>query len=293
MSTDFSGIASSLASAGYGDDAASVLATCQTLLDVQEQASQQEFRDFRDAVGWHPKIFSKLLTIGKDERLFDYATDLPASYTAIYALASLSDEEFAAAGEEGVISTSSSVRFINDWVKARRLHGNAVVEEIALTLTVRRSKTAEEVDALLAILKGAADAAGASLRVGAGSVREAVAGERQATAEQVLALLVARMDTVVRSADPALLEQFSVSSGEGLAKGEMRQFTGFLVRSTGSTDAMWEHHGKDYCLKVCLEFNSTTSRAQRFNYKKRLLEVKEKHPELGGTVDQCLEEWCK
>ena len=172
MSTDFSDIASSLASAGYGGDAASVLATCQTLLDVQDQASQQEFRDFRDAVGWHPKIFSKLLTIGKDERLFDYATDLPASYTAIYALASLSDEEFAAAGEEGVISTSSSVRFINDWVKARRLHGNAVVEEIALTLTVRRSRSAEEVDALLASLKSVADAAGASLRVGTGSVRK-------------------------------------------------------------------------------------------------------------------------
>ena len=293
MSTDFSDIASSLASAGYGDDAASVLATCQTLLDVQEQASQQEFRDFRDAVGWHPKIFSKLLTIGKDERLFDYATDLPASYTAIYALASLNDEEFAAAGEEGVISTSSSVRFINNWVKARRLHGNAVVEEIALTLTVRRSRSAEEVDALLASLKNAADAAGASLRVGSGSVRETVAGERQTTAEQILELLVGRMDAVVASADPALVEQFSVASGEALAKGEMRQFTGFLVRATGSTDAMWQHHGKDYCLKVCLEFNSTTSRAQRFNYKKRLLEVKEKHPELGGTVDQCLEEWCK
>ena len=54
----------------------------------------------------------------------------------------------------------------------------------------------------------------------------------------------------------------------------MRQFTGFLVRATGSTDAMWQHHGKDYRLKVCLEFNSTTSRAQRFNYKKQLLEVK-------------------
>ena len=292
MSTDFSDIASSLASAGYGDDAASVLATCQTLLDVQEQASQQEFRDFRDAVGWHPKIFSKLLTIGKDERLFDYATDLPASYTAIYALASLNDEEFAAAGEEGVISTSSSVRFINDWSRHDGYTATLLLRDCP-DLTVRRSRSAEEVDALLASLKNAADAAGASLRVGSGSVRETVAGERQTTAEQILELLVGRMDAVVASADPALVEQFSVASGEALAKGEMRQFTGFLVRATGSTDAMWQHHGKDYCLKVCLEFNSTTSRAQRFNYKKRLLEVKEKHPELGGTVDQCLEEWCK
>ena len=176
-------------------------------------------------------------------------------------------------------------------MKAGRLHGNSVVEEIALTLTVRRSKSAYEVDALLAILKGAADAAGASLRICSGSVKEAVAGERQTTAKQVLALLVARMDAVVKSADPALLDQFSVSSGEVLAKGEMRHLTVFLVHGTGSTDAMWQHHGKDCFLKVCLEFNSTTSRAQRFNYKKQLLEVKEKHPELGGTVDQCLVEW--
>ena len=293
MGAEFLSIAAALASGGYGETAEAVLATGQALLHVQKETSLQEFRDFRDAVGWHPKIFSKLLMIGKDPRLLPHVSDLPTSYTAIYALASLSDEEFAAAAKEGVISPSASVRFIGDWTKARRLHGNAVVEEIALTLTVRRSKSAEEVDALLATLKGAADAAGASLMVGTGSVRETVAGERQSTAEQILALLVGRMDTVVKSADPALLKQFNVASGEALVKGEMRQFTGFLVRATGSTDAMWEHHGKDYCLKVCLEFNSTTSRAQRFNYKKRLLEVKERHPELGGTVDQCLEEWCK
>ena len=104
MSTDFFDIALSLASSGDGDDAAWVLATGQTLLDVQEKGSQQGFRGFRDAVGWHPKIFSKLLTIGKDARLFAHVSDLPTSYTAIYALASLNDEEFAAAAEEGDIT---------------------------------------------------------------------------------------------------------------------------------------------------------------------------------------------
>jgi len=54
MSTDFFDIALSLASPGDGDDAAWVLATGQTLLDVQEKGSQQGFRGFRDAVGWHP-----------------------------------------------------------------------------------------------------------------------------------------------------------------------------------------------------------------------------------------------
>ena len=41
MSTDFFDIALSLASSGDGDDAAWVLATGQTLLDVQEKGSQQ------------------------------------------------------------------------------------------------------------------------------------------------------------------------------------------------------------------------------------------------------------
>tara|TARA_B100000579_G_scaffold393096_1_gene369479 strand:+ start:333 stop:503 length:171 start_codon:yes stop_codon:yes gene_type:complete len=56
---------------------------------------------------------------------------------------------------------------------------------------------------------------------------------------------------------------------------------------------MWEQHEIDYCKKVSMEFNRTDSKAQRFNYKKRLMEVKEKHPELGTTVDDCLEKYCR
>jgi len=78
-----------------------------------------------------------------------------------------------------------------------------------------------------------------------------------------------------------------------LAQAEMRVFTGFLVKSSGSSSAMWEQHEIDYCKKVSMEFNRTDSKAQRFNYKKRLMEVKEKHPELGTTVDDCLEKYCR
>jgi hypothetical protein len=40
---------------------------------------------------------------------------------------------------------------------------------------------------------------------------------------------------------------------------------------------------------VALEFNRTESRAQRFNYRKRLLEVKGKHQHLAELVDDLLE----
>ena len=86
--------------------------------------------------------------------------------------------------------------------------------------------------------------------------------------------------------------EVSVTHFYGLNLKESATISGFLVKSTGSSSAMWERHGIDYCKKVSMEFNRTDSKAQRFNYKKRLLEVKERHPQLGSVVDKCLENYC-
>ena len=88
--------AKDLASRGYGESAASVLNTGKRLAEIQEKISADDFRVFRDQVAWHPKVFSKVLTIGKDSRLTKYCKDLPDSYSAIYAISLLTDEDFAA-----------------------------------------------------------------------------------------------------------------------------------------------------------------------------------------------------
>ena len=282
-----------LASSGYGEDAASVVATGRKLAEIQDKASPSDFRIFRDQVGWHPKVFSKVLTIGRDKRLDGHIKDLPDSYSAIYAFSLLTDPEFTAAVKEGILNSTASVRFISDWTKTHRLHGNAVVDEISIVLTTKKSLGEEKTEELINALKTSAASFGASIRIGSGTKSEVIAGEREGTADTLLAELSKRMDVVTKSANPQLLEQFPVASGADLAQAEMRVFTGFLVKSTGSSSAMWEQHGTDYCKKVSMEFNRTDSKAQRFNYKKRLMEVKEKHPELGRTVDDCLEKYCR
>jgi len=284
--------AKDLASRGYGESAASVLNTGKRLAEIQEKISADDFRVFRDQVAWHPKVFSKVLTIGKDSRLTKYCKDLPDSYSAIYALALLTDEDFAAAVKEGVVSSTASVRFITDWSKTRQLHGNAVVDEIPIVLTARKSLGEAKTAELLEALKNTAAQFGANIRTGSGSKSEVIAEERESIATTLLESLSKRMDVVVKSSDPQLCQQFGVKNGSQLARAEMRVFTGFLVKTTGSSAAMWERHGTDYCEKVSFEFNSTDSRAQRFNYKKRLLEVKERHPQLGAVVDKCLENYC-
>ena len=101
--------------------------------------------------------------------------------------------------------------------------------------------------------------------------------------------LTGDLNPVVEDAPAALLKDFEVSSAEDLAAGEIRTLTGVLVRLCGSSEGMWETYGAIYCRKVALEFNRTDSRAQRFNYRKMLLEVKGKHPHLADLVDALLE----
>jgi len=289
---DLTKAAKDLASRGYGESAASVLNTGKRLAAIQDKTSPDDFRVFRSEVSWHPKVFSKVLTIGKDSRLERHLKDLPDSYSAIYALSLLSDEDFAAAVKEGIVSSTASVRFITDWSKTRQLHGNAVVDEIPIVLTARKSLGEEKTAELLDALKNTAAQFGANIRTGSGTKSEVIAEERESIADALSEGLTKRMDVVVKSSDPQLCQQFGVKNGSQLARAEMRVFTGFLVKTTGSSSAMWERHGTDYCEKISFEFNSTDSRAQRFNYKKRLLEVKERHSQLGTVVDKCLENYC-
>jgi len=49
----------------------------------------------------------------------------------------------------------------------------------------------------------------------------------------------------------------------------------------------------DYIHKVALEYLRTTNRAQRFNYRRRLNEVAESHPNLAQKIQVILDKWMK
>jgi hypothetical protein len=56
----------------------------------------------------------------------------------------------------------------------------------------------------------------------------------------------------------------------------MRDFLKFINRTAGSASVALETYGKQYCLKLALEYNRmSNTRANRFNYKKKLEELAE------------------
>lgn len=283
-------LAADLAQKGYGDTAQQVLKTAQVLVQQEHQLSAEDLRGFRDGTTWHPKVFSKLLCIGKDQRLLGMAERLPASYSSIYPLTTLSDAELKAAVSVGIVRPDASSREILDWIKVKRLEGMDLPETITLSATSKAALTQERKVALLAALQQAAEPFGISIEEGTADrgTRRATKASRELRSDDLLQRLTNDLKQAVLDAPQALLDEFGVSDAASLADGEIRVLTGVLMRSCGGSKGMWETYGKQYCLKVALEFNKTESRAQRFNYRKRLLDVKEKHPDLSEFIDYLL-----
>ena len=252
----------------------------------------QDFQILCKGTGWHPKVITKLLAIGRDKRLVPLLPQLPGSYSAIYPFTTLTDAELNLAVSEGTCRPDASSREVLDWIKVKRLEGMDLPETLAYVGTSVDPLSKERKAALLAALQQAALSFGVTVVEGSAKevgTRKATKASRETIAQQLLHQLTADLTPVVEEAPQSLLQEFEVTSAEDLATGEIRTLTGVLVRLAGSSEGMWESYGPHYCRKVALEFNRTESRAQRFNYRKRLLEVKGKHQQLADLVDALLE----
>ena len=283
--------AAELAAKGQGKTAQEVLDTGQTLAVMEQRLTPEDFQTLCKGTGWHPKVITKLLVIGRDKRLLPLIPQLPGSYSAIYPLTTLTDAELNLAVSEGTCRPDASSREVLDWIKVKRLEGMDLPETITFSGTSADPLTKERKAALLAALQQAALSFGVTVVEGgsATGTRKATKASRETIAQHLLQQLTADLTPVVEEAPETLLKEFEVTSAENLAAGEIRTLTGVLVRLSGSSEGMWESYGPLYCRKVALEFNRTESRAQRFNYRKRLLEVKGKHQHLAELVDDLLE----
>ena len=284
-------LAADLAAQGHGKTAYEVLESGQTLAHMEERLPQEDFQTLCKGTGWHPKVISKLLVIGRDKRLVPLLPQLPGSYSAIYPLTTLTDAELNLAVSEGTCRPDASSREVLDWIKVKRLEGMDLPETITFSGTSADPLTKERKAALLAALQQAALPFGVTVVEGGPTTgtRKATKASRDTIAQNLLQQLTTDLTPVVEEAPQTLLQDFEVTSVEDLAAGEIRTLTGVLVRLCGSSEGMWESYGSLYCRKVALEFNRTDSRAQRFNYRKRLLEVKGKHLHLAELVDALLE----
>jgi hypothetical protein len=277
----------------FGANADEVLVTAGLVAAANASWDKGTISTFQDNQKLHPKVWDKLVAIHKDQRLLPLQKDLPASYTALYALVVMRDEELRAAEAEGVIKSNASSRSLLDWTKAYRLKGSGIEQEMPLTLVLKEDLTAEQQQNLLGALKEVALHYGAEVREGKGGLKQAEvkAEARKAAADRIDEELMRLLSPVVLGAPEDLKQKFQVRSAADLIDGRRDAFTGFLQVLEGKVqEVFWRKYGRTYCLKIARDFNLTTSRAERFQFKKRFDDWSKKWdsviPGFGSMIEE-------
>ncbi len=258
----------------FGSSAAEVLDLAQQVADAHSDWDKTTIAAFQKDQDIHPKVWGKLVSIAKSKNLRSVPEeDLPASYTALYALEVMKDEELAAALKEGLVRSTSSTRSILDWTKAYRLRGTGIEQEIPLTLVLREDLVPQDQQDLLEALKEVANKYGADLMEGKGGVKQAAIKSdlRKVLAEQIEEDLMREIGAVVANAPDDLKDKFKVQSALDLISGPRETFTGFFQVLEGKAkEVFWQKYGRAYCLKIARDFNLTESRAERYQLRQRI-----------------------
>ena len=273
-----------------------ILHTCEVIKTAKESLTEEAFRELREEWVHSEKVWSKLLQVGMDDRLAQYKDLLPAKYTTIHQVHCLTDEELSAAINEGVLTPEVSQGNLNRWLKDWRFRGTAqeVPEDFSelVSILAPQSVPDETLERFKSDLEKVVGIYGFKTQYEGEQTIVSLRQQRsQDKAQELVALLLKDLKPTWEASEHQYRSMFSLGSLEDLVQGSMSSFTGFLNKFRGGREEFWTFHASDYIHKIALEYLKTGSRGQRFNYRRRLKEISEKHQHLAEKVNQVLEEW--
>ena len=261
----------------FGSTAAEVLEIAALIAAANADWDKGTIAAFQKDQEIHVKVWGKLVALSRSRNLQSLPQkDLPASYTALYALEVMSPQELKAARAEGIVTAKASTRSILDWTKEYRLRGTGFGKEVPLTLVLTDDLTPQQHKDLLSALQETAAGFGAQVVEGKGGLKQAglKADARKALAAKIEEELMREIAAGVSGAPDDLKTRFGVSSAADLIEAPRGTFTGFFQNLEGKVEgAFWRHHGRAYCLKIARDFNLTDSRAERYQFKKRIADA--------------------
>ena len=245
------------------------------------------FSEEMEEMGISDKVFSKLKVIGKtlkqltDKERRDVVKGLPASYSAIHVLCSLSPAELVTSIKNKSITPATTVGAARAYAKqvrfpalaavdgekgrwgAKQEHLWSVFRPQETPLAGRASKALEEA------LRRVCQEHGVVLRqattAGVASLKEEERGKRAAFWREMLEGEITHKWFLEASED--LKKQFNLKTVDELRDAPLRTFTGFLKRAEGKTKPFWETHGQAYISKVQFLMAVTEDRSRRHQYK--------------------------
>ena len=275
----------------YGNTAAQVLKTCALVAEYAQGHTPDQIKTFQEEVGINTQVWSRLIALHKDSRLRKHLKCLPASYTALYAISRMQDEEVDAAIQQGIIHRQASSHSILRWTKENRLlSGEAVPPWRCLVLFGEEIDIGDRIR-MRERMNNIAQEYGARLISEADYIppdpKESKV-KRELLEQLELKILELAMPMHVRMTERDRLRA-GVTRVEDFLEVDLMTFGSVLRADTKYFEGGKSAYQPIYVYRLALEFLRTDSRAQRFNYKRRLKHLAETQPDLKRCIDEVME----
>lgn len=277
----------------YGDTASEVLQTCALVAEYAQENTPDHVKSFQEQVKINPQVWSRLISLHKDSRLKKHLDKLPASYTALYAIHRMKDEEIEAAVQQGVITSTASSHSILRWTQDNRsISGEAVPPWRCLVVFGEEIEKKDFVE-MRRRMDQIAQEYGAKL-IGE---MEYIPLESKEDREKID--LMHRLECKILELAMPMHVRMTEHQRSKTGVGRVEDFLEIDLMTFGSilrADAKYHEGGKNayppiYVYRLALEYLGTDSRSQRFNYKRRLKQLAESQPELSGCIDEVFAEY--
>jgi len=277
----------------YTGTAEQIVTLSQGIAEAGTRLDASTFSIYKEQSGIGEKVFSKLKVIGKtflkltDKQRRDVVKGLPASYSTIHLLCSISPEELVTGVKSKNITPATSVREAKDYTKQVRFPQLAAIDgekgrwgskQEHLWSVFRPEEmplSGEALQSLEEALREVCKEHGVLLRQannsGTRTLREEERGRRAAFWREMLEKELTQK--WFKEMPDEVKKQFNLKTIDELRDTPLRNFTGFLIRADGGREHFWEKHGQAYVAKVQFLMESTEDRAQKYNLKRRLEEV--------------------
>ena len=287
----FQRLESSLKAARYGSSAKEVLETCALVAEYAQEHTPDQIKAFQEKVKINPQVWLRLLALHRDERLKKHLEHLPASYTTLYAIHRMKDEEIEAAVQQGVIHPKASNLWILSWSKQYRLKQGETVPPWRCLVIFNEEIADREFSVMRFRMNQIAKEYGAKLV----SEWDYIQSEpkkndgKDKLVKELEEIIFALAEPVFKAMTETERANAGVVSIENIFHIDLMTF-GYITRPKGEKDARGRRHSYTpiYVYRVALEFLKTDSRSQRFNYKRRLRDLVEKQPDLQEVIEEVL-----
>ena len=280
----------------YGNSAREVLQTCALAAEYAQEHTPDQVKAFQEKVEINPQVWLRLLAIHRDERLKKHLEHLPASYTTLYAIHRMRDEEVEAAVQQGVIHPGATSHSILLWSKQNRQRTGRGKPPWRCLMVFDQEIGGGEFQVMRWRIDEIAREYGARLMSEWDYIQsESATVDRK---QQKIAELERKISELASPVYDAMIESERNNAGVKSPSDFLHidiPTLGLITRPAYDrlSKGRQRLYSDSYVYRMALEFLKTDSRSQRFNYKRRLKQLAEKQLDLKVLIDEVLETYMK